>query len=183
VSDNYHPSGRPLPGEYAAYAQGDLDFVDGTDAVQVLRSLADETLAFLGSLPEERIAGVRYAPDKWTIRDVVAHIVDDERIFAYRALSVARGETQALPGFDEKIYAANARGEMRAWGELLAEYRAVREATLALFWSLDAESWTRAGVVNGYRATARGLAFHIAGHEVHHMRLLRDRYVPLVLRD
>jgi hypothetical protein len=174
------PSGRPLPGEYAAYAQADIDLVPGTDAVSVLVTLEAGTLAFLRRLPEARIPGVRYATDKWTIKDVVAHVVDDERIFAYRALCLARGEPQPLPGFDEKLYAATAGAERRRWADLLAEYSIVRAATVALFRSLSPEAWTRAGVVNGYRATPRGLAFHIAGHELHHVRILRDRYLPLL---
>ncbi|MGE0040399.1 MAG: NAD(P)H-dependent oxidoreductase [Vicinamibacterales bacterium] len=173
-------SGRPEPGEYADYAQTDIDYVHGTDAVVVLEALAAATLRLLRSLPESRIAGLRYAPGKWTVKDVVAHVVDDERIFAYRALCLARGETAPLPGFDEQVYAGHARGEDRAWNALLADYQAVRTATLTLLGGLSPEAWTRAGEVNGYRATPRGLAFHIAGHELHHMRLLRERYLGLM---
>ena len=174
------PSGRPLPGEYAEYAASDIAAVEGDDAVTVLASLADETLALLRALTDGRVAGVRYAPDKWTIKDVVAHVVDDERIFAYRILCLARGEPQPLPGFDERLYAANALGEQRPLDDLLAEYATVREATLSLLRPLSAPAWTRPGVVNGYPATARGLAFHIAGHELRHLRTLRERYLPLI---
>jgi hypothetical protein len=173
-------SGRPLPGEYAPYARADIDDVAGDDAVAVLETLARETLEFLGRLGEHALAGVRYAPDKWTIKDVVAHVIDDERIFAYRALCVARGETQPLPGFDENVYAAAAAGEDRAWSDLLTEYAIVRTATVTLLRSLPAAAWMRIGTVNGYSATARGLAFHIAGHELHHLRILRERYLPLL---
>ena len=174
------PSGRPLPGEYADYAQADIDHVSGDDAVVVLSTLGADTLAFLRGLPAEKLRGRRYAPGKWTVKDIVAHIIDDERIFAYRALCVARGETQPLPGFDEKLYASCAAGEERPWEDLLAEYAAVRAATLALLRSLSPSAWTRGGIVNGYSATARGLAFHIAGHELHHLRIVRDRYLPLL---
>jgi hypothetical protein len=173
-------SGRPLPGEYADYAQADIDEVNGDDAVTVLTTLAEETLAFLRGLPDEKLAGIRYAPGKWTVKDIVAHLIDDERIFAYRALCVARGETQALPGFNEELYAASAAGVQRRWEDLLAEYSTVRAATLALFRSLSPSAWTRGGTVNGYSATARGLAFHIAGHELHHLRIVRERYLPLL---
>jgi uncharacterized damage-inducible protein DinB len=173
-------SGRPVPGEYADYAQADIDNVNGDDAVAVLETLTEETLAFLRGLPEEKLAGVRYAPGKWTVKDLVAHLTDDERIFAYRALCVARGETQPLAGFDEKLYAACAAGEERPWLDLLAEYTIVRAATLALLRALPAVAWTRRGTVNGYSATARGLAFHIAGHELHHLRIVRERYLPLL---
>jgi len=173
-------SGRPVPGEYADYAQADIDKVNGDDAVAVLAVLAEETLVFLRGLPEEKLEGVRYAPGKWTVKDVVAHLIDDERIFAYRVLCVARGETQPLPGFDEKLYALCAAGEGRPWLDLLAEYSIVRAATVALLRSLPAAAWTRGGTVNGYSATARGLAFHIAGHELHHLRIVRERYLPFL---
>jgi hypothetical protein len=174
------PSGRPAPGEYASYAQADLDHVQGSDAVSVLEALATQTLTLLRSLPEDRLAGVRYAPTKWTIKDVVGHVVDDERIFAYRAFCLARGETQPLAGFDENVYAEHGDAELRPWGELLSDYQAVRAASLTLFRGLSPAGWTRAGEVNGYRATPRGLAFHIAGHELHHVRLLQERYLPLL---
>jgi hypothetical protein len=173
-------SGRPLPGEYADYAQADIDEVNGDDAVTVLTTLAEETLAFLRGLPDEKLAGIRYAPGKWTVKDIVAHVFDDERIFAYGALGVARGETQALPGFNEELYAASAAGEQRPWEDLLAEYSTVRAATLALFRSLSPSAWTRGGTVNGYSATARGLAFLIAGHVLHHLQIVRERYLPLL---
>ena len=172
-------SGRPAPGEYADYAQVDIDAVEGDDAVAVLSVLAGETLALLQRLPEEQLAGVRYAPGKWTMKDLVAHLIDDERIFSYRVLCVARGETQPQPGFDENVYARCARAEERAWQDLLKEYSIVRAATLSLLRSLPADAWTRFGMVNGYFATARGLAFHIAGHELHHLRIVRERYLPL----
>lgn len=175
-------TGRPLPGEYAAYAQSDIDAVGGNDAVTVLEELARETHELLGGMREEQVRGVRYAPDKWTLKEVMGHVVDDERIFAYRLFCLARGETRPLPGFDEKVYAAHSNAEARRWEDLLEEYRAVRAATLALLRSLPAEAWIRAGEVNGYRATPRGLAFHIAGHELRHLRLIRERYLPLAGR-
>jgi hypothetical protein len=172
------PSGRPAPGEYASYAEADVARVEGSDAVAVLGALADHTLGFLNSLPEDRLAGLRYAPGKWTLKDVVGHVVDDERVFAHRAFCIARGEKRALPGFDEEIYAAHGEAERRPWEELLSDYEAVRAASLALFRGISAAGWIRVGEVNGYPATPRGLAFHIAGHEQHHVRLLRERYVP-----
>lgn len=173
-------SGRPQPGEYGPHAQADIDQVPGDDAVVVLETLADQTLTFLQSLPEARLPGLRYAPGKWTVKDVIAHVVDDERIFAYRALCIARGETLPLAGFDENVYAAHADGEMREWEELLVDYEAVRAASLTLLRGFSAAAWKRSGEVNGYRATPRGLAFHIAAHEWHHVRLLHERYLPLI---
>lgn len=169
-------SGRPTPGEYAAYAQADLDQVAGDDAVEVLHRLMEETVALFTPLDEAAIRGLAYAPGKWTVKEVLGHLADDERIFAYRALCLARGDTRPLPGFDEKLYMLDAGFEARPLAGLLAEYLAVRRASLALFEGLPAAAWLRGGEVNGYRATVRGLAFHIAGHELHHHRILRERY-------
>ena len=174
------PSGRPLPGEYAAYAQADIDAVVGTDAADVLAALAVETITLFESLPEAQVGGLRYEPGKWTLKEVLGHIIDDERIFAHRAFCLARGETKPLPGFDQEVYAATADAESRPWDDLLEEYRVVRAASIALLGSLPRAAWERVGEVNGYRATPRGLAFHIAGHEMHHLRIVRERYLPLL---
>ncbi|MEP6618573.1 MAG: DinB family protein [bacterium] len=174
------PSGRPLPGEYAPYAQSDIDSVVGTDASAVLTAMAVDTRGLLASLSEDQVGGLRYAPEKWTLKEVLGHIIDDERIFAHRAFCLARGESLPLPGFDEKVYAANSEAEVRPWADLLEEYQVVRAASVALFRSLLPAAWGRAGEVNGYRATPRGLAFHIAGHELHHLRMVRARYLPLL---
>jgi hypothetical protein len=176
----HSPSGRPAPGEYAPYAEADIARVEGSDAMAVLEALARHTLGLLNSLPEDRLGGLRYAPGKWTLKDVVGHVVDDERVFAHRAFSIARGERLPLPGFDEEVYAAHGAADLRPWEELLSDYRAVRAASLALFRGLSPSGWIRVGEVNGYRATPRGLAFHIAGHEQHHVGLLRERYLPLL---
>jgi uncharacterized protein (TIGR03083 family) len=169
------PSGRPEPGEYAAYAQADFDQVPGDDAVTALQHAERETLALLEPLDEAR-ADHRYAPGKWTVGQILGHLIDDERIFVYRALCVARGDQQPLPGFDENDYVRLGGFENRPWADLLAEYRAVRASTLAFFRGLPADAWQRRGTVNGYAASPRGLAFHIAAHELHHLRVLRERY-------
>jgi hypothetical protein len=171
------PSGRPLPGEFAAYAAPDLDAVEGDDAVAALEAQAERTLALLSPLTDEQVRGRRYAPGKWTLKEVVGHLVDDERIFAYRLLCVARGDTRPLAGFDERAYVSGARFEAQPLAALLREYRAVRAATIALLEGLPPEAWQRRGIVNGYEASVRGLAFHIAGHELRHFRALRDRYL------
>lgn len=171
-------SGRPAPGEYADYAQDDFDRVEGDDAVAVLAAAAGETLGLLEPLDETAVAGATYAPGKWTIKEIVGHLFDDERIFAYRALAVARGDETKLPGFDEKLYVTAADFEDRTLTDLLAEYRSVRQASLALFAGIPAAAWQRRGTVNDYRASTRGLAFHIAAHEHHHLRVLRERYLP-----
>lgn len=171
-------SGHPAEGEYAPYAKTDIDLVEGDDAVAALTAQRDLVLAFLGDLEESAVAGLTYAPGKWTLKEVAGHLADDERIFAYRALCLARGDMRPLPGFDEKEYMAGASFESRSLADIVAEYRTVRWASLTLFASLTEEAWLRRGVVNGYEASVRGLAFHIAGHELHHLRVLRERYVP-----
>jgi DinB family protein len=170
-------SGRPRDGEFAPYAKPDLDAVAGDDAVKALRATAAETVALLSSLDESFVAGRTYAPGKWTLKQVIGHLVDDERIFAYRALCIARGDARPLPGFDENEYMAATDFESRPLQSLIDEFRVVRAATIALLEPLTAEEWVRRGVVNGYEASVRGLAFHIAGHELHHLRILRERYL------
>jgi len=173
-------SGRPLPGEYADYAQGDIDLVEGDDAVAALERQQARTVALFSALDEGAVAGLTYAPGKWTVKEVLGHLADDERIFAYRALCLARGDRRELPGFDENLYLRDAGFEVRPLADLLAEYVAVRRASVALFAGLPAAAWGRVGIVNGYPATVRGLAFHIAGHELHHHRILAERYrIPL----
>jgi len=148
-------SGRPAPGEFAEYAQDDIDFVAGDDAVAALARQERETVELferVGSAPA-------YAAGKWTLKEVLGHLIDDERIFAYRALCVARGDARPLPGFDEKEYVAGADFEEREMKSLIGEYRIVRRATIAFFDSLSAEQWLRRGVVNGYEASVRGSRF------------------------
>jgi uncharacterized damage-inducible protein DinB len=173
------PSGRPQDGEFAEYAKADIDRVVGDDAVEILTAQARDTLALLESLDEAKVAGLTYASGKWTLKEVVGHLADDERIFAYRALCLARGDSLPLLGFDEKVYVASADFERRSLADLMAEYRAVRQATITLLAGLPSDAWRRRGTVNGYSASVRGLAFHIAGHELHHLRILREKYLRL----
>lgn len=169
-------TGRPQPGEYADYAAADIAAVPGDDAVEALARLAQETRTTFLFLEDAAESGFAYAPGKWTVKQVLGHLVDDERIFAYRLLCVARGEENELPGFDENCYATHAEFERRPLEDLLVDYGAVRAATLALLRGLPPSAWTRRGRVNGYECSVRGLAFHIAGHELHHLRILRERY-------
>ena len=173
------PSGRPQDGEFGPYAKADIAYVAGEDAVDALAAQVQETLDLLTPIDEELASTFVYAPGKWTLKQVVGHMMDDERIFAYRALSVARNDSRPLPGFDEKEYVQFAGFEARAWADLLAEYRVVREFTLALFGTFTPDVWLRRGNVNGYDASVRGLAFHLAGHELHHLRIVREKYLRL----
>jgi len=171
------PSGRPSPGEYAPYAQEDVARVQGDDAASALAAQLPETLALLASTDERRATRFRYAPRKWTIKQVVGHLSDDERIFVYRMLCVARGDSRVLRGFDEKAYMRRAGFNDRPLAALIEELSAVRAATVAFLAGLPEDAWARQGVVNGYPASVRGLAFHVAGHELHHREILRTRYL------
>jgi hypothetical protein len=179
-TDPSTPTGRPEPGEYAAYASADIASVPGDDAIEALAQLQERTTALFRALAEPADRGFTYAPGKWPLKSVLGHLIDDERIFVYRLLCVARGEEGELPGFDEKLYALNGEFERRSLESLLAEYTAVRAATLALLRELPSAAWHRRGRVNAYECSARGLAFHIAGHELHHHRIVRERYLPLL---
>lgn len=172
------PSGRPLPGEFAAYAADDIARVVGDDALAALAIQAERVLELLSNLSDAVVDGVTYAPGKWTLKDVVAHLADDERIFAYRMLCLARRDARALEGFDEKDYAKAAGAEARPWTSILADYAAVRHATLTLLEGLPPDAWAYRGIVNGYEASVRGLAFHVAGHELRHVQAIETLYWP-----
>jgi hypothetical protein len=167
-------SGRPEPGEYGEHAAADIARVAGVDAIEALRQQEGEVQKLFGNLEDPH---VRYAPGKWTLKEVLGHLTDDERIFAYRALCIARGDTHPLESFDENAYVAGANFNDRTVGNLLDEYSLVRRSSIALFDSLSPDSWLRRGTVAGYTASVRGLAFHIAGHELHHLAIVRERYL------
>lgn len=171
-------SGRPSPGEFAAYAAEDIAFVDGDDAASTLATQRDRVLALLSPLDDDAVEGVTYAPGKWMLKDVIAHLADDERVFGYRMLCLARKDPKALEGFDERLYAETAAATLRPWGSILADYAAVRQATLTFLDGLPNEAWAHRGIVNGYEATVRGLAFHVAGHELRHLRAIETLYLP-----
>jgi enterochelin esterase-like enzyme/uncharacterized damage-inducible protein DinB len=171
---------RPTPEGYSPRVQGYLSLVPaGTDPLQQLRQQATELHQELAALSEAQ-ALLRYAPGKWTPKQVLLHIADAERIFAYRALRFARADAQELPGFDENEYAASSEADDRPLADLLAEYQAVRAATLAFFSGLNAGQLDRAGRANGSPYTVRALLYLAAGHEAHHLNILRERYWPLL---
>ena len=170
-------SRKPRPDEYPPYAEIYMCLVD--DGVSLLEQMShncDSTVALLSSLSEPVLLS-RYAPGKWTIKDTLQHIIDDERIYTYRALRFARGDQTVLPGFQQDDFARSAGAAQRTIDELLEEFRAVRQATILLFRCLDYSALLRSGVADGKRATVRALAYHIAGHELHHMKLVRERYL------
>ena len=167
---------RPAPDEFAPYYGRYIDKVPDGDIVATLRDQVEETLAVLRAIPDAR-AGHRYAPDKWSIREVVGHLSDSERIFTYRALRIARGDETPLPGFDENAFVSRARLDDRSFAGLIDEYAAVRAATVTLFDSLFPEEWTRRGIASDKGISVRALAWIAAGHEIHHLGILKERYL------
>lgn len=168
--------GFPDPEEYDPYYTGYVQRITDSNVVGALQDQQFEVVELLSGMPEEQ-AGLRYAPDKWSIKQVVGHLLDTERVFAYRALSIARGETQSLPGFDQDDYVASGGFDARTMTSLVGEYLHLRGSTIALFESLEPETWRKTGTANDEPVTVRALAFIIAGHEVHHLAILRERYL------
>jgi uncharacterized damage-inducible protein DinB len=166
---------RPDTSEYAPFYHGYVMAVPEGDVVELLRSGGHELLEVIRRIPEER-GGHRYGPDKWTIREVVGHLIDAERIFAYRALRFARGDQTMLPGFDENEFVKTAGSDQRTLSDLARELEAVRESTALLFESLPDDAWIRKGSANGKEMSVRALAYVAAGHPRHHLRILRERY-------
>jgi hypothetical protein len=169
--------GRPLPHEAAPYYSVYIDQAPGEDPQSLIESQLDECLSVFANISEERSL-YRYAPDKWSIRQLLSHISDTERAFAFRALCFARGFTSPLPSFDQEIAAAGAEADRVPWAAHVEEFRAVRLSTISLYRNMPADAWTRSGTANGKLFTVRALAFIIAGHAAHHVRILNDRYSP-----
>jgi hypothetical protein len=168
--------GRPAPDEYGApYAGYVSRLPPDADILAVLADQRDTTRARFVSLSEEQ-GRHRYAPGKWSVKEVMLHLSDVERIMAYRALRVARGDTTPLPGFDENAYTPLSGADAHSVTSLADELRTVRQATLSLFEHLPEESWTRRGTASGMPVSVRALAWIIAGHEQHHLAVLGERY-------
>jgi DinB family protein len=167
--------GRPQSDEVPAHFVGYLGKVPENDPVAVLATQIDATADLLRGLSETD-ALKRYAPGKWSIKEIVGHLADTERIMAYRALRIARGDETPLPGFDEKAYVPPAKFDARPLADLIAEFRTVRTASLALFKSFDADAWRRRGNASGKPISVRALGYVIPGHERHHVEILNTRY-------
>ena len=174
---------KPVPGEYPAYSSIYLDLLEDDD--NVLQHLWDNFLAikeFVYTLPEEKLL-YRYEDGKWTIKEILVHLIDDERIFAYRALRYARNDDTPLHGFEQDDYAKYSNANERSLESIFEEYEWVRKSTIALFEHLPEDSFMRKGagidtdgsVVN--ERTVRGLAYHIAGHELRHFNVIKEHYL------
>jgi uncharacterized damage-inducible protein DinB len=169
---------RPETTEYAEWYCRYVDRVPDGDIVAMLDEQMHATAELLGGLSEPQ-GDHRYAEGKWSIKDLVGHVADAERVFAYRALRFSRGDQTELAGFDEKLWAANAGASQRSLREVADELRAVRLATIAFARSVTEEQSVRSGVASGWPVTVRGLLYIIAGHEAHHVAVLRERYLRI----
>jgi uncharacterized damage-inducible protein DinB len=166
---------RPESSEYAPFYHKYVASVPEGDVVALLRQSGRELLDTIATVPEDR-GGFRYAEGKWSIREVIGHICDAERIFTYRALRMARGDTTPLASFDENEYVKTAGSDARTLSNLAREFGAVREASVQLFESLPDDAWGRSGVASGKDVSVRALAYITAGHAMHHLGILRERY-------
>ena len=168
---------KPRAKEYPAYAHIYIDLLP--DDGLILRHLENNlksTKKFIASIPKARLLH-RYIEGKWTIKEIVGHLIDDERIYVYRALRFARNDSTQLPGFDQEAFARYSEANQRDVRDLLDEITLVRQSTIAFFNSLDDAALMRTGVADGNCASVRALAYHIAGHELRHMNIIRERYL------
>lgn len=166
---------RPEATEYAPFYSTYVSLVPETDALMILERQPDELRALASQVVSER-ERFRYAPGKWSIREVVGHIADTDRVFGYRAFCISRGEQQPLPGFDQDEYMATAGFEARPLADLVEEFSSIREANLRALRRLDSHGWDRTGTASGHPVSVRALAFMMAGHVRHHCNILRERY-------
>jgi len=168
---------RPEAAEYAPYYSRYVAHVPDGEILTTLEEQSSATLEMLRGISEPQ-ADARYAPDKWSIKEVVGHITDTERIFAYRALRIARAGETPLPGFEQDGYVRHAGFDKHKLSDLAREFELVRQANLFLFRTLDEAAWHRRGTASEQEVSVRALAYIIAGHELHHVGILKERYLP-----
>jgi uncharacterized damage-inducible protein DinB len=167
---------RPEAAEYAPDFQKYTSLVPEGDVVATLSRQLNATLSFLRGLSEEQAAS-RYAPGKWSIKEVVGHMLDAERIFGHRAFHFARNDQTPLPGYEQDDYVLAGNFDRRQMKDLVEEFELVRRANLCLLRSLDEEAWLRRGLANDNEVSVRALAHILAGHETHHLQIIRERYL------
>jgi len=167
--------GRPEPDEIPSHYVGYIKRVPEPDPVMVCAAQIEDTVNLLSALSDTD-AMYRYDRGKWSIKEVVGHLCDIERIMAYRALRIARGDSTPLPSFDENAYVPIAKFDNRSLADLLGELRTARASTVTLLRTFDADAWRRRGVASGKPVSVRALAYMIPGHERHHVEILRTRY-------
>jgi hypothetical protein len=167
---------KPVTGEYLPYQLNYINRVPDGDLIQHLENQLEATILFIKGLPEDKL-NYRYAEGKWTIKQILQHLIDTERIMSYRALTFARNDKNELPGFEENDYAEEANADDRSPADLIDDFRSVRHSTLCLFGSFTNDMLGRSGIANKGRITVNSIAYVIAGHELHHMAIIRERYL------
>jgi hypothetical protein len=172
---------KPDSSEYAPHYEKYVSLVKAGDIVGALETQRVQTIQLFAAR-SERDGNFRYAPDKWTVKEVLGHVNDAERIFAYRALRIARGDQTPLPGFEQDDYVRGGNFGDRTLAALAEEFAHIRNSSIALFRSLSRDAWTHRGVASKNEITVRALAFIIAGHELHHRLILEERYFPAIPR-
>lgn len=165
----------PEPGEYAPYYGRYIALVQGTDILGTLESQRRQMLLLLSGR-DEADGDFRYAPDKWTAKELLGHVCDTERVFAYRALRISRADRTPMEGFEQDDYVRNGPFSRCPLAEIIEDYIAVRRATLTLLRNLDEQAWMLRGIANKNEVSVRALAYIIAGHELHHRRILEEKY-------
>jgi hypothetical protein len=167
---------KPAKSEYLPYYERYIALVPDGDVVATLAAQINDTQAMLRSLPAS-VATYRYAPDKWSVNELVGHVIDSERNFAFRALRFARNDATPIPGFEQDDYVRNATFDAYPLLELVSELESVRQSTVFLLKHLEEAAWTRRGLANNAEVSVRALAYIIAGHELHHREILSARYL------
>jgi len=167
---------KPQEGDFSEYYRYYIDLVEHDNHIAAMKDNRDRVVKFLKSIPEQK-QGFRYAEGKWTPAEIVVHILDAERVFAYRALRISRGDETELPGYDHDAYVPAAQVGERKWKSIIKEYEAVRKATISLFKYLPDGVLDKGAICSGSRQTVRAIGYMIAGHELHHMRVLKHKYL------
>jgi len=166
---------RPSASEYAPFYQTYINYTSGKDYSILVQQYNERLIDSWTAVPIEKIK-YSYAPDKWTIQQMFQHVIDTERIFAYRALAIARKESIALPGFDENAYAKNATASHRQWKDMLVEWKVLRQSTNLMFASFTEEDFKQKGTASGNTISVNALGFIIFGHTLHHLHILKEKY-------
>jgi uncharacterized damage-inducible protein DinB len=167
---------RPTPNEYNPYFEGYINQVPEGNIISLMESQLDDTIRFLKEIPLEK-HDYRYAENKWTVKEVLGHIIDCERIFSYRALRIARNDKTPLPGFEQDDYIKHANFSQLKFEDLIEQFFGLRKSTLLMFESFEEEYFTRIGVSNNHEISSRALAYIIVGHVTHHINIIKERYL------
>lgn len=167
---------RPSQSDYPEYYQTYVGLVPEGNMEDLLKEQMKTTQEMLSNVSDQQ-AGYRYAEGKWSLKEVLGHMIDTERIMSYRLLRIARGDQTPLAGFEENFFVNHAGFDLRSMGDLLDEYLAVRQSTIALIRGLPGEAWSRKGIANENVTSASALAYIIAGHELHHQKIIKERYL------